>query len=58
MGKMGDTWRWVETITTTGETDQGVTVKYLDITSVLLFKVLLGIQRRKYVNMMFLNSRM
>ena len=26
MGKMGDTWRWVETITKTGETDQGVTV--------------------------------
>ena len=26
MGKMGDTWRGVETITKTGETDQGVTV--------------------------------
>jgi hypothetical protein len=25
MGKMGDTWREVETITKTGETDQGVT---------------------------------
>jgi hypothetical protein len=25
MGKMGDTWRGVETITKTGETDQGVT---------------------------------
>ena len=25
MGKTGDTWRWVETITKTGETDQGVT---------------------------------
>jgi hypothetical protein len=27
MGKMGDTWRGVETITKTGETDQGVTVR-------------------------------
>ena len=26
MGKMGDTWRRVETITKTGETDQGVTM--------------------------------
>jgi hypothetical protein len=26
MGKMGDTWREVETFTKTGETDQGVTV--------------------------------
>ena len=26
MGKTGDTWRWVETITKTGETDQGVTL--------------------------------
>ena len=26
MGKMGDTWRGVETIPKTGETDQGVTV--------------------------------
>ena len=25
MGKMGDTWREVETITRTGEPDQGVT---------------------------------
>ena len=25
MGKMGDTWRGVETSTMTGETDQGVT---------------------------------
>ena len=25
IGKMGDTWRGVETITKTGETDQGVT---------------------------------
>jgi hypothetical protein len=25
MGKMGNTWRGVETITNTGETDQGVT---------------------------------
>ena len=25
MGKMGDTWREVETSTKTGETDQGVT---------------------------------
>ena len=28
MRKMGDTWRVVETITKTGETDQGVTVTY------------------------------
>ena len=26
MGKMGDTWRGVETSTRTGETDQGVTI--------------------------------
>jgi hypothetical protein len=26
MGKMGDTWRGMETSTRTGETDQGVTV--------------------------------
>ena len=26
MGKLGDTWRLVETITKTGETDQGVTL--------------------------------
>ena len=26
MGKIGDTWRGVETSTKTGETDQGVTV--------------------------------
>ena len=26
MGKLGDTWRGVETITKTGETDQDVTV--------------------------------
>ena len=25
MGKMGDTWRWVDTSTKTGETDKGVT---------------------------------
>jgi hypothetical protein len=25
MGKIGDTWRVVETITNTGETDQGAT---------------------------------
>jgi hypothetical protein len=29
MGKTGDTWRWVETITKTGETDQEVTVSPL-----------------------------
>ena len=28
MGKMGDTWRGVETITKTDETDQGVTWSY------------------------------
>ncbi|XP_070300256.1 integrin alpha-6-like [Salvelinus sp. IW2-2015] len=37
MGKMGDTWRAVETITKTGETDQGVTV----------WKLLVGAPRAK-----------
>ena len=29
MGKMGNTWMGMETITKTGETDQGVTISYL-----------------------------
>jgi hypothetical protein len=33
MGKMGNTWRRVETITKTGETDQGLTL----FSSLILF---------------------
>ena len=33
MRKTGDTWRWVETITKTGETDQGVTSLFVSIVS-------------------------
>jgi hypothetical protein len=31
IGKMGDTWRGVETNTRTGETDQGMTGRGLDL---------------------------
>ena len=53
MGKTGDTWRWVETITKTGETDQGVTTIFpsgknssLDIELSKRFQIKLLIQAK------------
>ena len=48
MGKMGDTWRGVETSTRTGETDQGVTQIFLNCTGHTFIKNLLSINNTHF----------